>query len=370
MTTATPTRAAPLKVVRPVDELTMQALDLVQAEYDKYIVFPSAEHRDAVTLWILHTHVFRSFETTPRLSVRSKEPGSGKSRVLDIAGHLVPGPAMAIDMTPAVMFRTLERGNVTMFIDEADTIWGKGGSGSSHTQRRAVINAGHHMNGTVMRPQGVDDVREFNVFGPMALAGIGRLPETVWTRSVEIPMRRRKPGDPKVKAFRYREAADGLKAARAACEAWAARAATPLKYSRPELPVQDRSADVWEPLIAIADMASEEWSIRARKACEKLDREQKGEELSAEAELVAAALEAFGEAEALAVAEFATRMRKLDGWQDISSRDAARMLADMGIRATTVRFDGRPTRAYKRADFRKSEGEAHAMGDAAQQDTR
>lgn len=340
-------------LVQALAEATRDALKEVQSVYDDYIVFPSKEHRDTVALWVLHTHVFRSFETTPRLSVRSKEPGSGKSRVLDLAKHMVPGAVMAIDMTPAVMFRTMERGNVTMFIDEADTIWGKGGSGSSHTQRRAVINAGHHMDGCVIRPQGQDDVREFNVFGPMALAGIGRLPETVWTRSVEIPMRRRKAGDPEVKPFRFREAADALKSAQHACESWAGRAGFPLKYARPSLPVQDRAADVWEPLIAIADMAGPEWGVRARRACERLTREAKEEEQSAEAELLAASLQAFGEDDALPVAEFASRMRKIEGWEYVSSRDAARMLADLDIRATTVRFDGRPTRAYKRDDFRE-----------------
>lgn len=350
MATATPVRTGE---VHPLAESTLAALAEVQAVYDKYIVFPSNEHRDAVTLWVLHTHVFRSFETTPRLSVRSKEPGSGKSRVLDLAKHMVPGSVMAIDMTPAVMFRTMERGVCTMFIDEADTIWGKGGSGSSHTQRRAVINAGHHMDGSVMRPQGQDDVREFNVFGPMALAGIGRLPETVWTRSVEIPMRRRKAGDAEVQPFRYREAGDQLSGALKACERWAGRAAFPLKFARPELPVRDRAADVWEPLIAVADMAGEAWGKRARKACEKLTREAKEEELSAEAELLETALEVFGSDTALPVTVFATRMRKLEGWQDLSSREAARMLADLDIRATTVRIDNKPTRAYKREDFKR-----------------
>jgi hypothetical protein len=36
------------------------------------------------------------------------------------------------------------------------------------------------------------------------------------------------------------------------------------------LPAEDRAADVWEPLVAIADLAGGDWPGRARKACKAL----------------------------------------------------------------------------------------------------
>lgn len=351
----TTTQVPTLRVVRPTDELTRAALDAVQREFDKYIVFPSNEARDACVLWTLHTHVFRAFESTPRLSVRSTEPGSGKSRVLQLVKRMTPNALDAIDMTPAVMYRSIERG-ATLLIDEADTIWGKGGSGSSHTQRRAVINAGHHVDGSVMRPQGQDEVRQFGVFGPMALAGIGRLPETIATRSVEIVMRKRKPGDPTVKPFRLKFASDDLAKAYEACELWAAFALKPLRASMPELPVADRAADVWEPLVAIADLThDEEWSKRARKACKRLTQEANDKPVTIGVRLLQSIRAAFGKDEILATPELMERLYSEDEspWErgQFSSRDMARILAEYGVSSQTVRIDGHPTRGYKREAF-------------------
>ena len=342
-------------MTRPTDELTLAALESVQREFDKYIVFPSTEARDAVVLWTLHTHVFRAFESTPRLSVRSTEPGSGKSRVLQLIKRLAPNSLDAIDMTPAVMYRSIERG-ATLLIDEADTIWGKGGSGSSHTQRRAVINAGHHVDGSVMRPQGQDDVRQFGVFGPMALAGIGRLPETIATRSVEIVMRKRRSGDAEVKPFRLKFAADDLQKAYDACELWAVFARKALRASMPDLPVKDRAADVWEPLVAIADLThDEEWSKRARKACKRLTQEANDKPVTIGVRLLMSIREAFDKDELLATPELMERLYSEDEspWErgQFSSRDMARILAEYSISSQTIRIDGRPTRGYKREAF-------------------
>ena len=43
-----------------------------------------------------------------------------------------------------------------------------------------------------------------------------------------------------------------------------------LAEAEPELPVEDREADVWEPLIAVADLAGGEWPELARSACKAL----------------------------------------------------------------------------------------------------
>ena len=40
-----------------------------------------------------------------------------------------------------------------------------------------------------------------------------------------------------------------------------------LTDAEPDMPVEDRAADVWEPLIAVADQAGGAWPERARGAC-------------------------------------------------------------------------------------------------------
>jgi Protein of unknown function (DUF3631) len=46
-----------------------------------------------------------------------------------------------------------------------------------------------------------------------------------------------------------------------------------LEATDPELPVEDRAADVWAPLVAIADLAGGDWPARARKAALVFTRE-------------------------------------------------------------------------------------------------
>ena len=52
--------------------------------------------------------------------------------------------------------------------------------------------------GSKMRPQ------DFQVFAPVAMAGLGRLPETIEQRSLRFRLKRRKPGE-EVAKFRRRE---------------------------------------------------------------------------------------------------------------------------------------------------------------------
>jgi hypothetical protein len=128
---------------------TLETLEAVQRIFDDYVAFPSDEARDAVVLWTLHTHVFRAFDSTPRLSIRSTEPGSGKSRVLELLESLTPNSLNAISLTPAVLWRLMDHGQPTILLDEVDTIFGRNGSSSAYLSLRAIINAGHRQGATV-----------------------------------------------------------------------------------------------------------------------------------------------------------------------------------------------------------------------------
>lgn len=110
------------------------------------------------------------------------------------------------------------------------------------------------------------EVKAFPAFAAVALAGIGDLPDTLLSRSIVIPMRRRAHGEP-VQPFRRREADQEGKRLRdelAAWVTWHRRALTAI----PTMPagITDRAADAWEPLLAVADAAGGEWPERARQA--------------------------------------------------------------------------------------------------------
>jgi len=58
----------------------------------RFVSYPSVECAVADTLWIAHTHSMDAWESTPRIAFLSPEPGSGKTRALEVTETLVPRP--------------------------------------------------------------------------------------------------------------------------------------------------------------------------------------------------------------------------------------------------------------------------------------
>src|SRR5262249_43933885 len=152
----------------------------------------------------------------------------------------------------------------TILFDEVDAVFGP--KAKDNEELRALLNAGHARGAVAGRctMRGKDVItEELPAFAAVALAGIGWLPDTIMTRSVIIRMRRRAPGEI-VEPYRRRLHAPQGDQLRIQIELWAR--AQPTDFVWPELPpeIQDRNADIWEPLIAIADVVGGEWPARAR----------------------------------------------------------------------------------------------------------
>ena len=115
------------------------------------------------------------------------------------------------------------------------------------------------------------EARDFEVFTAVAIAGIGRLPDTIEDRGVRIGMKRKTKAE-RVERFRPRMVKAEADALRARIAAVAKAALDRLKNSEPELPdeLNDRAQDAWEPLLAIADAAGGDWPQVARQAARVL----------------------------------------------------------------------------------------------------
>jgi hypothetical protein len=244
-------------------------LDDVTAFLNRFVVFPNEHCAPTVALWFAHTHAAGRFYITPRLILDSAEPGSGKTRVLEVAALLVHSPESTISTTPAALFRLVSASRITILFDEVDAVFNaKGGN----EDLRGLLNAGYKQGATVTRCSGDAKsmkVERFPVFAPVALGGIaGNMPATITTRAVTIHMRRRR-SDQTVEQFRQRAAERDARPIREALAAWMASVADQVADAIPRLPegVVDRSAEIWEPLVAIADAAGGEWPDRARQAC-------------------------------------------------------------------------------------------------------
>ena len=96
------------------------------------------------------------------------------------------------------------------------------------------------------------------MYCPKAFAGIGDcLPDTVADRAIPIRLKRRT-RDRTVERFRLRDVGPEGHSLRDRLADWLEPHRDHLVESRPALPdeLDDRAQDVWEPLLAIADLAS------------------------------------------------------------------------------------------------------------------
>ncbi|MGW3042483.1 DUF3631 domain-containing protein [Kitasatospora sp. NPDC001159] len=332
MTDPTPT------VTTPEDGAAV--LDAVEAHHRRFNVFPSEAAYTAVVLWDAHTHLLDCFESTPRIAFLSPEPGSGKTRALEIIDGLVPRPMITTDVSPAALFRSMSDADArpTVLLDEIDTVFGPKAAGNEDL--RGLINAGHRRGGVVYRCVGdgsTQTVQPFPVYSALATAGLGDLPDTIMSRSVIIRMRRRAPNE-RVEAYRERiHKAEG-NALRDRLATWANTVRDQLHDAWPELPdgISDRPADVWEPLLAVADAAGGHWPERARAACVQLVTAAKANDKgSVGIRLLTDLRDIFNGAERMLSAELLSKLAELDDapWADldgkpITARALARMLGD------------------------------------------
>ncbi|WP_367574058.1 DUF3631 domain-containing protein [Streptomyces griseoaurantiacus] len=247
-------------------------LNEVEAFHRRFNVFPTEAAYVAVVLWDAHAHLLDCFESTPRLAFLSPEPGSGKSRALEIVETLVPNPMAAVDASAAALFRSVSGADgkrPTILFDEIDTIFGP--KAGENEQLRGFINAGHRRNRPMFRCVGDganQTVQPFHSYAAVAVAGLGYLPDTIRDRSVNIRMRRRARNE-KIEPYRTRMHEKEGFALRERLAAWAEQVTERVMGAWPDMPdgVTDRPADVWEPLLAVADAAGGDWPGRARTAC-------------------------------------------------------------------------------------------------------
>jgi hypothetical protein len=246
-------------------------LDSIGAFLRRYIVFQMQEQPQAMALWVVHCWVVTAFDYTAYVHVTSPEKQCAKTRLLDCLELVTPKPWRAVLPSEAVLFRKIEKDRPTLLLDELDGVF----SATKDDRKealRSLLNTGFEAKATIPRcvGQGTNlEAKDFAVFCPKALAGIGKLPDTVRDRAIPIQLVRRA-RDEKVERFRKREAEKEAAAIRTELGAWAKQPGIieKLREARPSLPdaLSDRQQDICEPLLAIAEVAGEEWPDRARAA--------------------------------------------------------------------------------------------------------
>lgn len=336
---------------------TARALDAVIGFLRRYIAFPSEHEPLAVALWTVHAWHVERFELSPILSVTSAEMRSGKTLVLDCVALLVPHPERMVTPSEATVFFVLnERPRRTLLLDEADAIFGPRADLRRFEGLRGILNSGNRRGTMVPRVRMEGNRRElerFDVFGPKAIAGIGKLPDTVADRSIPIRMKRRAPGE-KVERFRLRTAEMDALPIREWLESVPVTDVTDVTVPAE---LNDRAADSWEPLLAVATAAGEDWAVRGRLAAIALSA---GDdiELSTGIRLLGDIRDLLAGREHLATTELLAGLHELDDapWGEwygkpLSARSLARLLEPYGVRPQLRRVGDAVERGYFAQDF-------------------
>jgi hypothetical protein len=345
------------------DDNGAEVFDGVAEMLRRYVACGSAAIVAAV-LWIVHTWAFEAADCSPRFVLLSAEPQSGKTRFLEVLKLLVRDPLFAVNISDAALFRVIEARRPTVLHDEIDAVFGP--KARDREDLRAMLNAGYERGATVQRCVGDGSrqrVESFPVFTPVAMAGLGKLPETIEQRSIVVRMKRRTP-DETVAKLRRREVKPEAEAVRRRLEAWARLNIASLATAEPEIPdeLDDRAGDIWEPLLAIADAAGGDWPERARDAARTLFGARRADEETIGVRLLRDIRAVFEDDQALASGDLAAKLATLEGapWAEWSGRDRDRPISPHGVAKLLRRYDIAPgnhwfgatcVRGYLRADF-------------------
>jgi hypothetical protein len=311
-----------------------------------------------VTLWIAATHAQPAWAHAPRLVIRAPEKRCGKSRLLDVIEALCWNPFITVNSSPAAVYRSITSDPPTLLVDEADTIFGPKADGNEDL--RGLLNAGHQRNRPAKRYDASSNrVESIPTFAMAALAGIGAMPDTIEDRAVIVRMRRRAPGET-VAPYRHKRDRPALRKLATELNNWLRADLKALEHAEPLMPVEDRVADTWEPLIAVADHAGSDWPDRARAAVLALVDE--ATENSAESDRIRLLVDchaAFGEEAAIPTTVLLQRLKEdpeapwLDyGHSGLTPKKLGILLREYDIRSDTIRFPVTgQAKGYHRADF-------------------
>jgi Protein of unknown function (DUF3631) len=357
--------AAPKKAVQIDPCYGQRMMREVERLLSRFISYPSDHCRTAHALWIIHTHLLRHFDSTPRLAFLSPEPASGKTRALEITEGLVLNPVPTVNVSPAYLFRKVGSGDATILFDEIDTVFGP--KAKDNEDIRGLLNAGHRRGAVVGRcvvKGKTIETEEVPAFAPVALAGLGWLPDTLMSRAVVIRMRRRAVNET-VEPFRRRLHDSDTDKVRTMIEVWAKAVWSEGIETWPDLPaeIQDRDADIWEPLIAIADEIGGDWPAAARGAAVTLVTASKDREQSLGIRLLSDLQKVFGDRDQVPTVALLEALigREEAPWGDLRGkpldpRGLARQLKQYDIKPEVLWFGSRQERGYRRSDFAEAWG--------------
>jgi Domain of unknown function (DUF3854)/Protein of unknown function (DUF3631) len=255
---------------RPWDEPVeaKEVLDEICTTIHRFESFKHAQCR-AVALWCVLTYLHDAVDILPILLITAPEEDCGKTTLLTLVSYLSNRPVPAGNVSAAAIYRTIKDIAPTMALDEADSYL------QDNEEMRGVIDSGHQREfAWIIRTamEGEDTVY-FSTWCPKALAMIGLPKRTILSRSIHIRLERKSADvkTEKLKRKHYGEFED----LRRKISRLANDIRERVRVFESDL-LENRAADNWQPLLAIADAATggadQEWVIETARAAAQMSK--------------------------------------------------------------------------------------------------
>jgi hypothetical protein len=336
------------------DPIGLAIAQELEAFFKRFLILTVDQYFVVLVLWTLFSHSHDAFGISPILAITSPTKRSGKTRVLEALSGVVPRPLQISGPTGPAIFRAIERYNPTLLIDEGDALFRR-----RNEDVRSILDTGFSRSSAwTLRADGVHPT-----WAPKAVASIGLLPDTLQDRAITIRMLRKQPGQ-KVEQLRQDELADmDLKTGAAG---WASEHMDALGTANPAVPegLNDRQADCWRPLFAIADILGGDWPRRVREVAVTLSSLADDDDDDVAVRLLADLAIVFAKAERMASPAVVKALIAMPDreWstcfrgQPLTELRLAQLLRGFGVRPQQwgegPKAFRRKARGYYRADFR------------------
>jgi hypothetical protein len=336
-----------------------ELLNEVESNISRYVVIDN-DSLSAISLWIAHAWCLDAFSLSPFLRIISPVKGCGKTTLLTLISEMLPKCLLSANVTPASMFRLIDKFEASVGIDEAD------GAFKENYELLSLVNSSYTRS-TSQVPRCASETNEielFSVWGAKVICGIGKLPATTEDRSIVIQLKKKRPSE-KMEKFRF-DKLGAFGELKSKLKRFADDQTIELKDSPdPSLPVHlgDRPADNWRQLIMIAEIVGEGWPDRARNAAIALNSCQEDEEKLVY--LLRDIRRVFNRlpdgTKAISSIKLTSQLVEIEGspWSDLSGKHGdeltstrlARLLAPLFIQTKRVRFEGVSLSGYALSSF-------------------
>jgi hypothetical protein len=319
------------------------------------------EQRIVLALWIIHTHCFTAFFTSPCLDIHSSQKQAGKSICLELLRLLCNKSWPTCGFTSSMLARHVDSESPTLLLDEREATLGSARRAKSPALL-AMLNSGFQKSVAHQ-----DRNCSFAIFCPKAFAGTAPLPESLAQRSIPIFLEPLHPED-SVQRFFPSQARQEAKDLVPWIKQWSEENLARLSTEPFRLPdglspaLSHRQQDLIEPLLHVAQAIGGSWPHQAAQALLAVFQQSLRPGQNYAVQLLNDLENAFhepGDARHLPTSFLLRWLQNLDDrpwsvWHEgrpLNDQDLARMLQPFGVYPRNVRReDAKVVRCYLRSE--------------------